>query len=78
MRSITITPKNKTALNQLNSFLEKMQDSFIREEIAENEKYYPELERKINQATKRRAEGKAVKLDTSSFDTFLKSIRSDE
>jgi len=42
---------------------------------AEEDVFYPGLQEKIDDAMARRADGKAVRIDTSSFDNFVASIR---
>jgi len=75
MQTLLITPKNQIALNKLNSLLKEMKDDFATQKVSEGDIYYPELDKKLKKARKNREQGKTTKLDTSSFENFLKSIQ---
>jgi len=76
MESILITPKNEIALNSLKSLLKEMKGSFVSKKIAEEDVFYPELEKKIIRASKNKEQGKTIKLkDTDNIEDFWKQIR---
>jgi len=80
MESLVITPNSKRQQTVLVSLFREMGIAFtsvpIERESPEEDRFYPVLQEKIDSAMERRDKGEAVRLDTSSFDDFVASIRS--
>jgi len=78
MESILITPKNEVALNSLKSLLKEMKGSFISKKIAEEDVFYPELEKINLQTEKDKQNGKLIELNTDNLDEFWKQVEKTE
>jgi len=79
MESITIRPKDRKQLRFLKNLLGNLRwdlDVEYRKEkeIAEEDKFYPILQKKIDKALKEREQGISFKVNTESFEKFMESI----
>jgi hypothetical protein len=67
MQSIIINPKNEAQLVLLKSLFKEMKVTFTISNEKDENKFYPELQKKIENSRKEKKEGTLVRLDSKNI-----------